>query len=103
MYIVAIAWMFVVLLMTAAEATSTQGSLLGAFFTLLLYGLVPLSVLLYIMGTPARKRARLLAEREAPPQATTAQNFQDARPASAQPDGGGVAPRHPVSAEGEKP
>jgi membrane protein implicated in regulation of membrane protease activity len=103
MYIVAIAWMFVVLLMTAAEATSTQGSLLGAFFTLLLYGLIPLSVLLYIMGTPARKRARLRAEQAAQAQTAVGQDSQDASPASAQPDGGGVAPRHPVSAEGEKP
>ncbi|WP_460482656.1 hypothetical protein [Comamonas humi] len=39
------------------EATSSQGSLLGAFFTLLLYGLLPLSIVLYVVGTPARKRA----------------------------------------------
>jgi len=32
MHIVALAWMFVVLLMTAAEATSTQGTVLGAMF-----------------------------------------------------------------------
>lgn len=62
MHIVAIAWMFVVLLMTAAEATSSQGSLLGAFFTLLLYGLMPLAIVLYILGTPARKAARRRAE-----------------------------------------
>lgn len=62
MHIVAIAWMFVVLLMTAAEATSSQGSLLGAFFTLLLYGLLPLAIVLYILGTPARKAARRRAE-----------------------------------------
>ena len=62
MYIVGIAWAFVVLLMTLTEATSTQGSLLGAFFTFILYGVVPLSVVLYILGTPARRRARLRAE-----------------------------------------
>ncbi|MGE8319546.1 MAG: hypothetical protein ACN6O3_12435 [Comamonas sp.] len=39
------------------EATSSQGTLLGAFFTLLLYGLLPLSIVLYVVGTPARKRA----------------------------------------------
>ena len=62
MHIVAIAWMFVVLLMTVAEATSTQGTVLGAFFTLLLYGVLPLSIVLYVLGTPGRKRARRLAE-----------------------------------------
>ena len=62
MYIVPIAWMFVVLLMTVAEATSTQGTVLGAFFTLLLYGLLPLSIVMYVLGTPGRKRARRAAE-----------------------------------------
>lgn len=62
MHIVAIAWLFVVILMTLAEATSPQGTLLGAFFTLLLYGLLPLSIVLYVLGTPMRRRARRQAE-----------------------------------------
>lgn len=66
MHIVAIAWLFVVVLMTLAEATSPQGTLLGAFFTLLLYGLLPLAVVLYVMGTPMRRRARRQAEASTP-------------------------------------
>lgn len=62
MYIVAIAWAFVVLLMALTEATSSQGTVLGAFFTLLLYGVLPLSIVLYLMGTPARRKARQRAE-----------------------------------------
>lgn len=62
MHTVAIAWMFVVLLMALTEATSTQGTVLGAFFTLLLYGLLPLGLVLYLMGTPMRHRARRAAE-----------------------------------------
>ena len=62
MHIVAIAWVFVVVLMAVAEATSTQGTVLGAFFTLLLYGALPLSIVMYVLGTPGRKRARQLAE-----------------------------------------
>jgi len=62
MHIVPIAWMFVVLLMTVAEATSTQGTLLGAFFTFVLYGLLPLGIVMYVLGTPGRKRARRAAE-----------------------------------------
>jgi predicted membrane channel-forming protein YqfA (hemolysin III family) len=58
MHIVALGWMFVVVLMTLVEATSPQGSWLGAFFTLLLYGVLPLSIVLYVMGTPLRRQAR---------------------------------------------
>lgn len=63
MYLIAIAWMYVVVMMTIAEAASPGGTLLGAFFTLLLYGLLPLSILLYILGTPGRKR-RIKARQE---------------------------------------
>lgn len=56
MYLVAIAWIYVVVMMAVAEVASPNGSLLGAFITLLLYGLLPLSILLYILGTPGRKR-----------------------------------------------
>lgn len=62
MYLVAIGWMYVVLMMTVAEALSSQGTLLGAFFTFLLYGCLPLVVVLYLLGTPARRRARRAAE-----------------------------------------
>ena len=57
MYLVVIAWMYVVLLMSVAEAFSSQGSWLGAVVTFLLYGALPLSIVVYILGTPARKRA----------------------------------------------
>jgi len=62
MYIVAIAWGFVALLMAAAEAISPQGTILGALITLLFYGVLPLSLLTYILGTPGRKRRRRAAE-----------------------------------------
>lgn len=62
MHIIAIGWMFVVMLMTLVEATSPGGSLLGAAITFVLYGVLPLSIVLYILGTPGRKRARRRAE-----------------------------------------
>ena len=65
MYLVAIAWMYVVLMMAIAEALSSQGTVLGAVLTLLLYGLLPLSILLYIMGTPLRRRRALRMEQAA--------------------------------------
>ena len=86
MHIVAIAWMYVVLMMAIAEAVSSQGTVLGAVFTVLLYGLLPLGIVLYILATPARKRARRAAEA--------------AR--SAAPDGSSQTPADAVAAEREK-
>jgi hypothetical protein len=62
MYLIAIAWMYVVLMMAVAEATNANGTVLGALFTFVLYGLLPLGIVLYIFGTPGRKRARIAAE-----------------------------------------
>ena len=56
MLIVAIAWIYVVGTAALAEALSAQGTVLGAFFTFLLYGVLPLSVVLYLLGTPATIR-----------------------------------------------
>lgn len=90
--IVAIAWMYVVLMMAAAEAVSPQGGVLGAVFTVLLYGVLPLSVVLYVMGTPRRRRARRAAERASA-----------GEPASvASPDGGRHAAGDAVAAEREE-
>ena len=62
MYLVLIAWFYVAVMMAVAEATSPVGSVLGALVTFLLYGALPMGVVGYIMGTPARKRARLARE-----------------------------------------
>jgi mannose/fructose/N-acetylgalactosamine-specific phosphotransferase system component IID len=57
MYIVAIAWMYVALMMAVAEATNTNGTVLGAIVTFILYGLIPISLVVYLMRSPGRKRA----------------------------------------------
>ena len=62
MYLVLIAWLYVALMMAIAEATSPVGSVLGAFFTFILYGLLPMGIVGYVMGAPARRRARKVAE-----------------------------------------
>ena len=62
MHVITIAWLFVTVMMALAEATSPQGTVLGALFTFLLYGALPLSIVLYLMGSPARRRARKAAE-----------------------------------------
>lgn len=65
MYLVAFAWLYVALMMALAEATSSQGSLLGALVTFAFYGLLPIAILLYLMGTPSRRAARRRAEQAA--------------------------------------
>lgn len=57
MYIVPIAWLYVAVMMSVAEATATNGTILGAIITFVLYGLLPVGLILYFMGAPARKRA----------------------------------------------
>ena len=63
MYIVAIAWMYVALMMAVAEATNTNGTVLGAIVTFILYGLLPVALVVYLMRSPGRKRA--IKDREA--------------------------------------
>lgn len=58
MYIVALAWMFVVVLMSLVEATSPDGTLLGAIITFVLYGVLPVSIVLYVLATPMRRKRR---------------------------------------------
>jgi hypothetical protein len=53
MYIVAIAWLYVVFMMSITEQSAIAG-----IATFLLYGIIPLTVVLYLMGTPQRKRNR---------------------------------------------
>jgi mannose/fructose/N-acetylgalactosamine-specific phosphotransferase system component IID len=57
MYLVAIAWMYVVVMMSVAEATAPNGTVLGAIVTFFLYGVLPCVILMYLMGTPMRRRA----------------------------------------------
>ena len=61
MLIVAVGWAYVVLMMVLAEALGPNGTVLGALVTLLLYGVLPLGLVLYIGNTRARARARRAA------------------------------------------
>jgi hypothetical protein len=65
MYIVAIAWIYVALMMSVAEAANTNGTVLGGIVTFILYGILPTAIIIYIMDAPRRKRVRLALEREA--------------------------------------
>ncbi|MGJ7488404.1 hypothetical protein ACSFA2_24275 [Variovorax sp. LT2P21] len=95
MYIVIIAWLYVTLMMAVAEATNSNGTVLGAIFTFLLYGVLPLALVVYLLNTPARRR--VLKEREAAAQ-------EEARrvAASIAPDGSSEASADPVAPVREK-
>lgn len=62
MYLVAIAWLYVALMMALAEALHPSGGWLGAAFTFVLYGLGPVALAMYLLATPMRRRARRRAE-----------------------------------------
>lgn len=96
MYLIVIAWMYVVLMMSVAEATNSTGTVLGALVTFVLYGVAPVLLVVYLMGAPARSKA--IKKREAQERARHAANGSGAAPAttaanaSLPPDAGGHAP-----------
>jgi len=112
MYIVPIAWIYVALMMSVAEASNSNGTVLGALITFVLYGLLPVALLLYIMGTPGRKRLLRArdAEAQAQWQAQAAANAAamapvleaEATASSHAPDASGHAAAEPVAPVGEK-
>ncbi|MEY4285441.1 MAG: hypothetical protein RL111_2116 [Pseudomonadota bacterium] len=63
--LVIIGWLYVAILMAVAEVASPQGTALGALFTLVLYGVLPLAILVYVLATPLRKKRREQLERQA--------------------------------------
>lgn len=64
MYIIAIGWLWVVLMMAI-----TESNLVAATLTFVFYGLLPCALLLWLLGTPARRRRQAAAQAEeaAPP------------------------------------
>ncbi len=94
MYLVAIAWMYVVVMMAIVEAMSANGTVIGAIVTFVMYGLLPLSIVLYIMRSPQRRKARLAAERFA--------LGENAPPSAPSPDGGDHPTGDAVAAKREE-
>jgi hypothetical protein len=92
MYIVPIAWLYVALMMAVAEANHPTGTILGAVVTFVLYGLGPVALVVYLMGSPARRRA--IKAREA---------TELAQAQSVQPDASGHAASDAVAPVREKP
>lgn len=54
MYVIAIAWMYVALLVAISDTT-----IVGGVLTFMFAGVLPLGLFLWLAGTPARNRRRL--------------------------------------------
>lgn len=59
MYIIAIGWLYVVVLMSF-----TEGSLMAGILTFTFYGIFPLAIFLWLVGTPQRKRLSRLTDQQ---------------------------------------
>jgi hypothetical protein len=88
MNIVVVGWLYVALMMAVAEANHPNGTVLGAVFTFLLYGVGPVALVVYLLGRGGRRAARERLEAQ-----------QD----SAAPDAGGEAPADPVAPVRKEP
>jgi hypothetical protein len=88
MIIVAVGWLFVVVLFAGVQWVSPQGSALVALLLVFGAGVAPLAVVLYLMGAPARRRRR---------------RAEAAAALGPDPDAGGHAPGDAVAAEREEP
>ena len=94
LFIVTIGWLYVALLMALAEAAPSNGSVVGAIVTFVLYGVMPVCIVGYILATPARKRARRARE--------LAGQLAPQRDSGA-PDASGETPADPVAPVGKEP
>lgn len=93
MYLIVIAWIYVVLMMSVAEATNSNGTVLGAMVTFVLYGLGPVALVVYLMGAPARSKAiKKRAAQELLQQTADANAAREEAPPLHAPDAGGHAP-----------
>lgn len=91
MYLIVIGWLYVVLMMAVAEASNTTGTVLGAIVTFVLYGLLPIVLVVYLMRTPQRRKENKARE-AAEDQARRASAADPLQPTSGEPDASGHAP-----------
>lgn len=97
MLVILVAWLYVALMMALAEALHPAGHWWGAVMTFLLYGVGPVSLVLYLLTTPLRRKARANADALATAQA-------EAQAASiGESDGGGHPPGDAVAPERKIP
>ena len=71
MLIIIIAWLYVVILMSMTEHSAIAGVM-----TFLLYGVLPLSVVVYLLNTPARRARRKAAQAQEEAEAATEEDAE---------------------------
>lgn len=84
--LIVLGWLYVAVMMALAQAFHPEGGLLSAAFVLLAYGLAPVELILYVLGTPARRQARRARE-----QAEQAQQQPAPAPGGGEAAGGAAA------------
>lgn len=77
MYIVAIGWIYVVLMMAITEVSVVAGVM-----TFLMYGVIPLVIILYLMRSPQRRRRRASEEKQRRDAASASSELHPADPKS---------------------
>jgi hypothetical protein len=102
MYLLILGWLYVAIMMTVAEAANPAGTVLGAFITFVLYGAIPVALLTYLLGWPARKKSRDEAAKKSREKAEEksreeAAGRRQAADSGSDVDGGGEAPADPVA------
>lgn len=96
MYIVAIAWLYVTLMMAI-----TEKNLVSGIMTFLFYGLFPLALVLWLLGGPSRNRRRR-SEAEGRG-AVTADKSEDEVSAAIAAEPGSMAQEHVQHPDGAHP
>lgn len=73
LYLIAIAWIYVVLYMSI-----TESSVVAGIMTFIFYCIIPLSLVIYVLRSPARKR-QIKAEEAEKRRAATAQQVKPSK------------------------
>lgn len=113
LHLIVIAWLYVVVMMAVAEATNTTGTVLGAVITFVLYGVGPVALVIYLLTTPARRRAQkereaaaLASAKPVSPEVSGALDTSDASDTpdgSDAPDAGGKTPADAIAPVRKEP
>lgn len=95
MYIIAIGWLWVAFMMAI-----TEPGIVAALLTFLFYGLLPCGLLMYLLGTPGRRRRQKKAESESATSDRARAEWERVRPRTDQ--GHTADGRIPSGQEGER-
>ncbi len=102
MHIVVIAWLYVALMMAVAAGTHTAGTVIGAIFTFLIYGVAPVALVVYLLNAPARRK-RIREREQAQQEAARIAGGPERGRSGLDPDAGCEAPGDPIAPVRKEP